>query len=157
MSRSPGTSYAYDPDNRRIWKAGSQEVYFYGVDGRRMGTYQLTSFPDPPYTRFVTLGTNLYFAGRLINSDGKWVATDRLGSVVKSESERLRYFPWGEEQVTTTQNRDKFGAYFRDTSGIDYADQRYYSSSHGRFLTADPYLSSGGAAEPAILERLPVC
>jgi RHS repeat-associated protein len=152
LSVSTDTSYAYDADNRRVWKASPGVIYFYGVEGRKLGTYRLISSTPPS---FEALGTNLYFAGRLINSGGKWVATDRLGSVVKSESERLRYFPWGEEQVTTTQNREKFGTYFRDQGGLDYADQRYYSSQHGRFLTPDPYISSGGAANPQSWNQYP--
>jgi len=80
--------------------------------------------------------TNL--AGRMISGSGGVLAQDRLGSVVRSGTETLRYFPWGEERVTTTQNRDKFATYFGDSTGLDYALNRYYSSSHGRFLTPDP-------------------
>jgi RHS repeat-associated protein len=99
------------------------------------------------------LSEDLYFAGRLIRSNNNWVVTDRLGSVVKSGTETLRYFPWGEERNTTTQNRDKFGAYFRDSTGLDYALNRYYSSSHGRFLTPDPYYSSAGPEGPQSWNR----
>ncbi|MFO0453325.1 MAG: RHS repeat-associated core domain-containing protein, partial [Pseudomonadota bacterium] len=38
--------------------------------------------------------------------------------------------------------------YHRDQTGLDYADQRYYNSAIGRFLSADPYEASGGATEP---------
>jgi RHS repeat-associated protein len=152
------TSYGYDAENRRVmrssewgWGVPTAELYFYGVDGSRMGTYQVNlvgySLTIQPAE------VNLHFAGRLIKAGANWVGTDRLGSVVKSESERLRYFPWGEEQVTTTQNRDKFGTYYRDSTGLDYADQRYYSSQHGRFLTPDPYRASGGRAEPQSWNR----
>jgi RHS repeat-associated protein len=34
--------------------------------------------------------------------------------------------------------REKFGTYFRDTVGQDYADQRYYGSGTGSFFTPDP-------------------
>ncbi|MBZ2179502.1 MAG: hypothetical protein K7J47_17550, partial [Acidobacteria bacterium] len=46
-------------------------------------------------------------------------------------------------------DRNKFGTYHRDQTGLDYADQRYYNSAIGRFLSADPYEASGGANEPA--------
>jgi RHS repeat-associated protein len=118
-----------------------------------MGTYRIAAWGYYPPPVVEMLSTNLYFAGRLINSGGKWVATDRLGSVVKSESERLRYFPWGEEQVTTTQRREKFATYVRDTTGLDYADQRYYSSQHGRFLTADPYVAPSALGSPQSWNR----
>jgi RHS repeat-associated protein len=39
----------------------------------------------------------------------------------------------------TQGNVDKFGTYHRDqTTGLDYADQRYFGALSGRFLTADP-------------------
>jgi len=98
---------------------------------------------------------NLHFAGQMIKSNNNWVVTDRLGSVVRSGTETLRYFPWGEERTTTTQNRDKFGAYFRDASGLDYALNRYYSSSHGRFLTPDPYVASASLTNPQSWDRYP--
>jgi RHS repeat-associated protein len=68
--------------------------------------------------------------------------TDRLGSVVatglNAAFTRRRYFPYGEEQVTTASDTEKFGTYYRDQrTNLDYADQRYYSSVYGRFLTPD--------------------
>jgi RHS repeat-associated protein len=101
------------------------------------------------------MSDNLYFAGRLIKSNGQWVVTDRLGSVVKSGTETLRYFPWGEERTVTAHNRDKFATYHRDASGLDYALNRYYSSSHGRFLTPDPYVASAAPTNPQSWNRYP--
>jgi len=75
--------------------------------------------------------------------------------VVRSGTETLRYFPWGEERTTTTQNRDKFATYHRDSTGLDYALNRYYSSSHGRFLTPDPYNSPDALANPQEWNRYP--
>jgi RHS repeat-associated protein len=64
--------------------------------------------------------TDLYFAGRRIVSN-------------------FWFYPYGEEPFTTAQDRDKFATYYRDgTTGLDYAQNRYYSSILGRFLTADP-------------------
>jgi len=75
---------------------------------------------------------------------------DRLGSDVRG----TKYFPYGAEAVATGNDKDKFGTYFRDSaSGLDYADQRYYSSILGRFMTPDPYVASGGAASPKSWNR----
>jgi len=101
------------------------------------------------------VGANLCYTGRMIKSNNNWVVTDRLGSVVRSGAETLRYFPWGEERLTSTQNRDKFGTYFRDSTGLDYALNRYYSSSHGRFLTPDPYVASASLTNPQSWNRYP--
>ncbi|MEK7996173.1 MAG: RHS repeat-associated core domain-containing protein, partial [Planctomycetota bacterium] len=48
---------------------------------------------------------------------------------------------------------EKFATYHRDSTNLDYADQRYYTSAWGRFLTADPYRASGGAADPQSWNR----
>ncbi|MFN9892916.1 MAG: RHS repeat-associated core domain-containing protein, partial [Acidobacteriota bacterium] len=53
------------------------------------------------------------------------------------------------ERTPSIGDRNKFGTYHRDQTGLDYADQRYYNSAIGRFLSADPYEASGGATEPA--------
>src|SRR5207244_6033464 len=64
---------------------------------------------------------------------------------------KFTYYPYGEEKPTATaQGREKFGTYFRDGTGLDYAYQRFYSSIQGRFLTPDPYRAdSGGPGKPA--------
>jgi hypothetical protein len=36
---------------------------------------------------------------------------------------------------------------------VDYADQRWYASAYGRFMTADPYRASGGPKSPASWNR----
>jgi len=67
------------------------------------------------------------------------------------------YFPYGDEIGTATAgNVDKFGTYHRDqTTGLDYADQRYFAGLSGRFLTSDPYEASGGASAPGSWNRYP--
>jgi RHS repeat-associated protein len=50
--------------------------------------------------------------------------------------------------------RAKLTPYFRDgTTALDYAQQRYYSSTLGRFLSADPYRNSAGPADPGSWNR----
>jgi RHS repeat-associated protein len=84
----------------------------------------------------------------MIRSQGQTVVLDRLGSVRwRSTGERFNYFPYGEEYVATGNGREKFGTYFRDSNTLDYADQRYYASQTGRFLTPDPYMASGGPGD----------
>ena len=129
--------YGYDPSNKRIQKtlvSGANEIHFYGAQGERLGVYQLTvdigwSAQYPSYK------ANLYFGGRHLarfdNSTVDFLGADRLGS------ENTNMYPWGEEKTTTSQNTEKFATYYRDATGLDYADQRYYSSIMGRFLTVD--------------------
>jgi RHS repeat-associated protein len=94
------------------------------------------------------MDSDIYFAGKLLSSKDKPVVLDRLGSVrawIDSQSsvEQTKYYPFGEERQITRNNQRKFGTYMRDDfSELDYAEQRYYSSALGRFITPDPYAGS---------------
>jgi len=65
--------------------------------------------------------------------------TDRLGSVrANGSGQKFNYYPYGGEVGSeTTEGRSKFGTYQRDSAGVDYAEQRYYTAGSGRFLTMD--------------------
>jgi RHS repeat-associated protein len=70
---------------------------------------------------------------------------DSLGSVYNGNG----YFPYGEEYTTTTGDTDKFATYYRDNdTGLDYAQNRYYSSILGRFLSDDPSGDNWNPADP---------
>ena len=159
-------TYEYGIDNKRIYKltpgtTNLEQVYFY-AGGRKIATYNVYKAPDNNGNIWITFAQSsydVYFGGKLIVSGGQGVVLDRLGSVVARYNgnnmyETHAYFPYGEERTTTANNRDKFGTYFRDaSSGLDYADQRFYSSINARFLTADPYQASGGSEDPGSWNR----
>jgi RHS repeat-associated protein len=146
-SQNGTDKYRYDPANRRVWHkqpSGTEVTTFYGLDGERMGRYAGT-------TSWSTWGTSVYFAGKLIWDDAGGVVTDRLGSVVTGNR---KYFPYGEEPTTTAQNRVKFATYFRDgTTALDYANQRFYGRTIGRFLTPDQYMPSAYFWDPGTWNR----
>src|SRR5579859_5912443 len=145
--------YAYTPVNKRIWRRkpdGTEELYFYGIGGRKLGTYTPFIYSGGSFV-INNLDTNLYFGSRTIVSRGVTVQPDRLGS---NRAGGSRYFPYGEEQQVTAQDRDKFATYYRDsTTGLDYAQNRYYASTLGRFLSPDPYRASAGRADPGSWNR----
>jgi RHS repeat-associated protein len=108
--------YGYGPGNQRVWKQwpdGHEEVYFWGPDGRKLGSYRPTESwtgneQDPHIFVFQTTQNYLYFARQLVGEstapqctereEGQcvyWmmpsvsgIALDRLGSV------RARTRPW---------------------------------------------------------------
>jgi RHS repeat-associated protein len=62
-----------------------------------------------------------------------------------AQAPALNYFPYGEIMNPQSGNGDgeAFGTYsHNNTTGLDYADQRYYASQYGRFMSADPYKRS---------------
>jgi len=59
-----------------------------------------------------------------------------------------KYYPYGEEQQVTAQDKDKFATYYRDgTTGLDYAQNRYYANTLGRFTSPDPYVATDGSVD----------
>jgi RHS repeat-associated protein len=129
--------YRYGLDNRRLWRLvqqgegnRSEQVFFYGAYGELLD------------------GGRIYFGGRLIGrsgiSEGVGVVTDRLGSV----GGPARYYPYGQERQATPEGTEKFATYYRDATGLDYAWNRYYSPTWGRFMQADPSLTPEALKNP---------
>ena len=155
-----GFRMAYDPWGKRIFRRdlrptwdgsvesppGPWEFYFYGITGQKLVTIHCEYEVEGSNTPTCRLNENLYFGSKMIKGNGTTI-TDRLGSVrADGTGQRLAYFPYGEDRVDTANGREKFGTYTRDGAGsasglysnYDYADQRYYDSIKGRFLSPDP-------------------
>ena len=144
--------YMYNAQNQRVavigtGHAASEQLFFYGFKGEKLATI------NPSTATASTVVENVYFAGQLwMQGLDPRVGTnvlnvDRIGSVRGSlfnfpgggSTPSTTYLPFGEELNATGSDREKFGTYTRDsTTGFDYANQRYYASQYGRFLTADP-------------------
>jgi len=154
--RNSGTlawAYSYAPGNKRVWRGnwsgGTQtvdEITYWGANGQKLATYSLATY----FSALVNspVGTDYYFGGKLIRNTGGYVTPDRLGSIGK-------YFPYGQERPSaTTDGKEKFATYFRDSeTGLDYADQRYHQPGFGRFMTPDPYDGSARANDPGSWNR----
>ena len=150
----------YDLENQPLLRDGSYNLY--GLNGERLETVTLgygeytSGQVTVPYGTVTQVTQNVYFAGRLIQSNGKTVVTDRLGSVRANESgEKFEYLPYGEQYPSeSSQGREKFGTYTREAStGLDYANQRYYSSGFGVFTVPDPYQPSADPTEPVSMSK----
>ena len=78
---------------------------------------------------------------------------DRLGSAKYNQNNAAQsFYPYGEDRGTMQPNDSlKFATYTRDAAtGLDYADQRYYASNFGRFMTPDRYKAKArSASDPA--------
>ncbi len=155
---SGGTEYfGYSPDNKLVYRntaAGVEEITFYGAYGEKLWNS--------------STGSYLWFAGRLIADGNSAVFQDRVGTNRSNGQYNFsypftcfdgiacgaRYYPYGDEITSTPNERTKFGSYYRDSfTEVDYADQRWYASAYGRFMTADPYRASGGPKSPASWNR----
>ena len=177
FANAGGAQYFYDAQNKRVWQAScttsgycnpgsswvlnlnQDTVNLFGADGKQLASYQAIGAWNPSGGTNVAMGfsytnTRVYFGGRLVGqqvgANGYLaVIQDRLGSVGK-------YYPYGEERNSPQLPNDqvKFATYTRDSAtGNDYADQRYYTSVLGRFMTADPYEGSAIANNPTTWNR----
>jgi RHS repeat-associated protein len=149
---NPVAEYAYDPQGRRVMKrtdpdpnsvdngsSPSWQYNFYGIAGQRLVTLGCTNPSANPLPTCTVQGQNVYYGRKLLVSNGVNVVTDRLGSVrANTQGEKFAYYPYGEERTVTVDSREKFGTYFRDGVGQDYAMARYYGSGTGRFWSPDP-------------------
>jgi len=147
--------YAYDSQNKRVFSSpyasgsqGPQHVYFYGVDGQQLGAYPLSSGAS-------ALEISTYFGSKRLGfntnpNNGSETATapDRLGSYGS-------YYPWGESKSgNNPADIWSYATYWRDSlTGLDYANQRYYSNVQGRFMTPDPHRGSAHTGNPQSWNR----
>ena len=147
--------YGYDAANKRVYRVTSsrqEQITFYGAFGEKLGVYGIQAGtcnyyyinPSPCVSGFTPLSTSIWFGGRLIMDSGNGVVEDRLGT---NRVSGARFYPYGDEITSTTNDREKFATYTRDSyTGLDYADQRFYASTYGRFNTADPYQATAKGA-----------
>jgi RHS repeat-associated protein len=136
---SGGTEYyGYSPDNKRMYRltaSGTEEWTFYGGYGEKLGVFQYSTSAG-----LYPVRSNVQFAGRTIIDDNFPVSQDRVGT---NRANRARFMPFGDEITSTSNDREKFATYTRDSyTGLDYADQRFYASTYGRFNTPDPARSA---------------
>ncbi len=153
--------YYYDQNgDRGLIADGDSNIIgggFYGAYGEHVSTGYLGS-DSYASSDYIFFGTEPIW-NSFVNSAGvtvysEQVAQDRLGSVRLWGTQTTNLFPYGVEYTTTGQDHEKFATYIRDSfTGLDYARNRFYSSTLGRFTSADPSLSSVGLGNPLSWNR----
>jgi len=161
-----GTAYVEYSTSTFTTTAGSHVVKFAGLDLPHTGVtaffdkVRITGSPKPGFGI-------------------KWLIADQLGtprmifdeSGLRANVKRHDYLPFGEELAantglrTTPQGystsdgvRQQFTLKERDNeTGLDYFEARYFSSTHGRFTSADPSLASAKTGRPESWNRYAYC
>ncbi|WP_263385931.1 RHS repeat domain-containing protein [Granulicella arctica] len=151
--------FGYDYKNLRVWKVapdGTESFDFYS------GTINLATYilakDKSGNLAFSVAKTDIYFGRRLAQSAGDVVVTDRLGSTrawsAKKGAKTANYMPFGEKIKSQDDERSKFDGYEDDVNtDLKYAEQRYYSSTLGRFMSPDPYEGSANLSSPESWNR----
>jgi len=165
--------YKYDPQNQRVSKiVGSAWTHYIWEGGRVIGEHDATTAytTSPPYQEKSARLDYVYARGKMIHTrsrtsgTGSWttryyvsdvwstrLVLDTSGNVLG----RQAHLPFGEEVAETgTQEKHHFTNYEAETeSGTDYAVNRQYSQSVGRFGSADPYRASTYLVNPQSWNR----
>jgi RHS repeat-associated protein len=143
--------YYYTPDGKRFARQmanGDTQYMLYGAYGEALGTFSAQS-------NYSHTEMSVYFGGRRLwqgatynsaNGSQGAVFADRLGSNRYTGN----YYPYGDSAGTAPPDQVGFATYTQDSyTGLDYANQRMFDSTNGRFNTADPYMASArGANNP---------
>ncbi|MGB5013812.1 MAG: hypothetical protein WBO68_07245, partial [Pyrinomonadaceae bacterium] len=152
----------YDADGKRKQAVDSKTArYIHGLGGELLADANSTGVTKEYAYRN---GDLLVTVTTKSPSDFRWLVKDHLGTprIVADESgslsaiKRHDYLPFGEEIGPTSFGRStgqgygnpqsdgvrqQFTGYERDNeSELDFAQNRYYNSGHGRFTTTDPLL-----------------
>ena len=132
--------YTYNAANQRVVKDnpyGSRTVdSVYGLGGELLGEYE-RCWTGGGWNVPCNKQERSYLGGRLIEVEGATKAVDRIGM-----STALSY-PYLENTggPEATWKRDL-------NTGLDYAWNRYYSGTWGRFTSADPYQDGANPSRP---------
>jgi RHS repeat-associated protein len=149
LTNAGGSTYTYDGDGRRVEKSNGK-LYWYGLDGNVLDETDATgSVTNSAFSRYI------YLNGRLVarrdQANAYYYFDDQLGSSrslasvpAGTRTPTLCYegdfYPYGAESIVTNtcpQNYKWTGKERDAETGNDDFDARYYSSTYGRFLSAD--------------------
>src|ERR1041385_4000664 len=157
-------AYTYDGEGQRVRKfVGENTRFVYGLGGQLIAEFD-GSTGNLKKEYLYGGATLITIEPTAVNSNGtQYTTSDNLGSARAitnasgSVVSRHDYMPFGEELCAGTggrttgmgfcaggdTNRKKFTGYERDAeTGLDFAQARYFSSTEGRFISADSLLGS---------------
>jgi RHS repeat-associated protein len=148
-------SYAYDQQNRRYKKTVGSTVTHYLWEGNQV-LAEHNGSTGAAQTDYIGSGSRMI--AKVASGATSYILSDRLsvrltlnssGAVVGQQG----HLPFGEDFAESgTQQKQHFTNYERDSeSGTDYAVNRQYNQSVGRFNRVDP--KAGVADNPQSLNR----
>jgi RHS repeat-associated protein len=150
-------SYAYDQQNRRYKKTVGSAVTHYVWENSQVvaeyngstGAVQAEYVYSGSHKAVSVLSGATYY--HLSDQLSLRLTLDGAGSVTG----RQAHLPFGEDFAESgIQQKQHFTSYERDSeSGLDYALNRGYAVSAGRFMQADPYKTSGSTSAPQSWNR----
>ena len=152
LTATAGVTYTYDGDGKRVQKSNGK-LYWYG-----MGSDPLDETDLAGNTNNSSFNEYIFFGGKRIarrdfQNNVNYYFADHLGTarIVANSSgtvlDASDFYPFGAERpiLSSSGNTYKFTGKERDSeSGLDNFGARYYGSSLGRFMSADPFTVTPG-------------
>ena len=165
--------YQYDHQNRRYKKTIGSTVTHYIWQGSQViaehdGTTGYTTNPtyqvNSARVDYIYAGSRMISSRERASSGGAWITkyylSDRLSTRLVLDTSgnvlgRQAHLPFGEDLGESgTQEKHHFTSYERDgEAGPDYAVNRQYAQSIGRFSRPDPLSSTGKKESPQTWNR----
>jgi RHS repeat-associated protein len=150
-------SYAYDQQNRRYKKTVSSTVTHYLWLGSQL-LAEHNGSTGAMLTDYIYSGGRMI--GKVMSGTPQYFLSDRLSIRLTLDSAgnvvgRQAHLPFGEDFAESgTQEKHHFTTYERDNeNGTDYATNRQYSQTIGRFNRPDPYNPGSKSIDPQGLNR----
>ncbi|MFY9556083.1 MAG: hypothetical protein WAV47_15335, partial [Blastocatellia bacterium] len=154
--------YSYDHQNQRVKKvSGGATTHYIWEDGHVIAEHDGTAAgPWTTKVEYISLkgrmiATRQYTVGQQQSTAIRYYLSDLWGTRLAPDASgnvlgRQAHLPFGEEFAGSgTQEKHHFTSYEADVeSATDYAVNRHYSQSVGRFGSADPYQASGYVVDP---------
>jgi len=150
-------SYTYDYQNRRYKKTiGSTVIHCVWQGSQVSGEHNGST--GAGLTDYVYSGSRII--AKVVSGSAQYFLSDRLSTRLMLDSNgnvlgRQAHLPFGEDfGESGTQEKHHFTSYERDSeSGTDYASNRQYSQTIGRFNRSDPYTGSCTLSNPQSFNR----
>jgi RHS repeat-associated protein len=156
LNGATSTTYGYDAFGARVYQIASTTATstypfkFFSIASTTRGSTNFATSTEYVFNGDMLLATvDQAFKNGTATGTARtrYVHPDHLGStnVVTDENgnlvQTLDYYPYGGTRVsvsTSTNEKRKWIGQFRDDSGLDYLNARYYDSSRGQFISEDP-------------------
>jgi len=157
QTNTPDAVYRYDGEGKRVKKisGNNQVIFVYNSSGQLIAEYanQTAANPQVSYLTADHLGSPRIITG----NNGEVISRHDYMAFGADISETLGNVA----NRTTAQGYNKpdeirkqyTGYEHDDESGLDFAQARYYNSSHGRFTSIDPLTASANVKDPQTFNR----
>ncbi|MGB7069153.1 MAG: RHS repeat-associated core domain-containing protein [Pyrinomonadaceae bacterium] len=143
--------YLYDGEGKRVKKISASEttIFVYNANGKLVAEYS-TEISQTPQVSFLTQD---HLGSPRVVTDENGIVTSRKDFTAFGEQNYTaqRTESLGYEPDTT---RKGYTGYENDSeSGLDFAQARYYNSTHGRYTSIDPLTASASIRNPQTFNR----